>query len=169
MIPFLIHGDGPSDYKAIPEDIAQDRDAQRDMERLRHEDPINQESAEGSRGQATSIAPAASVAPVAAAPHSARKCNGCGRLGHRRTTHADCLVSRYRMIVAESLPPNPSTVPVAPVAHTAPAASVAFTGRCVFGNGMAVIKEQDLESHYHYKGIYLKKPVFAYGEHVTIS
>ena len=64
------------------------------MERLRYEDRINQETVEGSRGQAISIAPAASVAPVAATPHYAQKCNACGRLGHRRTTHADCLMNR---------------------------------------------------------------------------
>ena len=64
------------------------------------------------------------------------------------------------MTVAESLAFNPSTVSVALAALAAPvnpaaladlAASVALTDRCVFRNGMAVIKELDLESYYHYK------------------
>ena len=59
------------------------------------------------------------------------------------------------MIVAESLASNPSTVSVAPAVLAAPvnpaaladlAASGVLTDRCVFRNGMAVIKGKILRA-----------------------
>ncbi|KAH7043152.1 hypothetical protein BKA57DRAFT_441153 [Linnemannia elongata] len=89
--------------------------------RLRSEDRINQEAeeAEGSRRRANVIA-------LPDAPQSSViKCSACGQLGHRRTTHPDCLVNPQRLLIAR---PNAYTPPTVPVAFTA---SASFTAPAV--------------------------------------
>lgn len=113
--------DRPSNSITIPSDIAQD--AQRDMERRRQEDRINQEAAEGSRRHAISISPAASTAPIAATPHSALKCRSCGRLGHSRKSHMDCPMNRRYLLIVAPIAPAALTVPATPAAPTVPAAA----------------------------------------------
>lgn len=97
--------------------------------------------------------PVVLAAPAASVALAAMKCNTCGQLGHRRTTHKNCLANRRLQPNAASTTtldtasaalaaPAVLGAPVDPVAFAAPAAPAEQLPR-VFGNGMAAINEQD--------------------------
>lgn len=92
--------------------------------------------------------------------HSTPQCKTCGRLGHRRITHADCLMNPKYLFMAESAAlavpaaPTAPAAPIAPIAPAAPAASPAPAAPPapgeprVFGNGKAAIKEEQDDTEY---------------------
>ena len=117
-----------SHFMAVPEDLAQD--AQRDMARLRIEDRVHREDeeAEGSRRRAITI----ELSDGSHSQSSAMRCKACGRLGHHRKTHFDCLMNPQRLLIAGSNakanapPTDPSAfatpaVPAAPYVPAVPA------------------------------------------------
>ena len=113
-----------SDSMNVPKGLAQD--AQRDMARLRSEDRINREAKEADDSRKRVIAFALPYTS------SAMKCNACGQLGHRRTTHSDCLRNPQRLLVAEYIakanapPTGPSALP-APATPATPATPAPIT------------------------------------------